>query len=269
MEKGNPIYVFKKPNMVCVKPTETESAHDENFVSKFLILLMNSGGIPVYDQKYGKLVTAQKFFLINSFIFLTTSQVMALKFSVGLHEMTSVLYFILNGCFLNIPTIVLHAKKQNFFNISMTASHSFDRNASVKFKKFFCTYGVTYIGIYTFMLLSPILFLPLSSNKTWTTTNLIIPSWFPWTINTRSKWFISAGLQFFWLSVLSFPILCIFLFTAYFILEVKFQFDRLYQAIQLTNDGSLPVINMNWATGDALTILKACIHRHQIISRYE
>lgn len=244
----------------------TKRARD--FVSKFLVLLLNSGGIPVTGQKYGQLIALQKYYLIYSFIFLTSCQVLSLKTFNHLYEATIALAFIFNGLFLNIPTIILHLKKENFLKISEIVSHDFEVNASIQFRKFFFSYGISYISCYSLMLLSPVLFFPISGHKVGDPGTLLIPCWFPWTINTLTKYLLTVILQFSWLFALSLPILLGFTFTAYFVVEVRFQFDRLCHAIELTQREFTTLPNKNWAAGNEdLMILNLCIHQHQIILR--
>lgn len=115
-----------------------KQVHGE-FSTKFLILLLNTAEIPIQGQKYGKFIPVMKYYLIYSFIFLTTSQILSLRFLHTWPEVCIALVFIFNGVFLNSTTAVLHLKKQNFINILNIVCNKFDTNASTRFRKFCIT----------------------------------------------------------------------------------------------------------------------------------
>lgn len=239
----------------------------QDFSSKFLILLLNTAGIPIEGQKYGKFIRILKYYLLYSFVILTSSQVLSLRFINAKPAVCIALVFIFNGIFLNTTTMVLHLRKQNFFNILNIVYNHFHRNASSKFKKFFLTYGVAYFSIYSFMILSPFLFFPISNNELGDPGTLLIPCWFPWIIDTYWKYVLTISLQFSWLSALSLPVLLSFTFTAYFVIEVEFQINHLCCIIQSTEDEPTRTKSDCRSRCSDLQTLKTSIRQYQIIFR--
>lgn len=239
---------------------------DQKFFSKFLALLLYTAGVAMDTQHCFNFVRAIKYYLIYSFIFITVGQVMSLKFVNAKSEICLALVFIFNGIFLNTTTIILHIKKRNFISISNIVNNNFYMNASTRFKQFYLTYGVAYFIIYCIALLSPFLLFPISGKTLGDPSTLLVPSWFPWTIDTYLKYILTTTLQFSWLSVLSLPVLLGFMLPAYFILEVQFQFDCLCNAIQSTGSVS-GKHHGHISRYNDLDVLKACIRQHQIILR--
>lgn len=239
----------------------SDGEKDEDFAAKYFILVLNSAGIPLEEQKHRELISMLKYYILYSFIFITISQVLMLRNFDSLHEAGIAISFIFNGIFMNTTTAVLHLKKQNFINILQIIRKDFDVSASARFKKFFFTYGVTYFSIYSFMLLPPVLFFPLSGRELDDPNALLVPCWFPWNVDTYLKYILTNALEFSWLCALSVPVTLSFMLTAYFLMEVEMQFDFLCRAIRSTEDTHVGKAKFELNDSE---MLKMCIRRHQI-----
>lgn len=249
---------------------------ENNFTAKYLIALLNMSGIALESQKFqtkGRLINMWKYYLLYSFTFLTTSQVLTLQSNETAYEASMTLIFIFNGIFLNITIIIMHIKKEcimemlNIFSIdfvTVSRQTGFSQSTNERFKNFFLSYVITYYTIYIIMILSPFLFFPISDNKLGDTNTLLIPCWFPWVIDTYTKYILTIALQFSWLGALSIPILLSFTFVTYFVIEVKSQVEILSKVVvKWKND------DFKFENGTMMCLVfKRFIMHHQILLRY-
>lgn len=250
---------------------------EDNFTAKFFSFVLNTAGIPNEWQKgqlEGKLITIWKYYLLYSFTLLTTSQLLALRNNETPYELCMSLIFILNAIFLNITVVVRHIKKESIFEMLKIFNTDFvfiseqtgiPQITNKRFKEFILSFGVSYCVIYVVVISSPFLFFPISSNKLGDTNTLLIPCWFPWTIDTYTKYILTIALQFSWLGALSIPILTGFLFTTYFIIEVKCQVEVLSKVVMKWKSE-----NMRNADERRMHLeFKMFIRYHQVIWRFD
>lgn len=111
--------------------------------------------------------------------------------------------------------------------------------------------------------MSPFLFFPISGNKLGDPNTLLIPSWFPWKIDSGLKYILTIGLQFSWLGPLSIPVLLNFTFVVYFIIEVRIQYDILYEDVLKIKEASY----FHEYDDTIMVKFKSCIRHYQMISR--
>lgn len=246
---------------------------EKNFTSKFLAFLLNISGIPLEWQKNkrsGRLVTIWKYYLLYAFIFLTSSQIILLKDTRSLYDLCTTLIFIFNGIFLNSTTIMLHVKKHNVMEmlniferdfVNIAQESQYPQKTNDKFKVFFLFYGLVFFSIFGLVILTPFLLLPISGNTMGDVDTLLIPCWFPWQIDSYPKYLSTIALQFSWLGAVSMPITQVFIFTSYFVIEVKCKVEMLEDVAMKMNDQD---------NDDQLyRNFKTFIRYHQVIWRYD
>lgn len=250
-----------------------------NFSSKFLTFLLNAAGIGLPSQKYARYINFYKYYLLQAFILLTSAQVVLVRNLTTLAEITITLVFINNGIFLNSTTLFLHLKRKCMINISKSINedfahiNSFDTISSgVKFKKFFRTFGAPGVIIYLLSLLSTVLLFPFSNKEYSDITALPIPSAFPWKVNNLQKYLFTIALQINWLAILSLPVALIFLFSIYYMIEIRVQYDILCKSVeQFGKSDDWLGLAQNFDTNIENKVLQSfncCIKHHQKILKY-
>ncbi len=243
-----------------------------NFTSNFLVHLLNTAGIPLAHQRHAEYIRLVKYYLLYSFLLLTTCQLFVLRNLASFDDIAVSLAYINCGIFYNATTLVLHLKKRDVRSIfdfvkSGRVDYFTPRGASAddKFRKFFLTYGVAYFTLYAVADLSPVLFFPFSEKKLGDATALILPCAFPWTIDSYLKYALTLGLQVSWLLPLSTPVLLNVMFAAYFVIEVRTQYDGLCEMLTELKDKKRPKMTDFDAEEAELLWFKRCIRHHQNI----
>lgn len=251
-----------------------------NFNTKFLATLLNLSGIALPAQKHAKYVHMLKYYLVYSFILMTSAQVVLFRRPSTLAEMSTAVVFFNCGLFLNGTTLVLHLKKK--YMINLIQSMRFDLNqffsvfsivpTSQKFKKFFFNIGLPGICMYVFSTSGTALLFPFSDKSYDDINALLVPGAFPWTIDSKAKYLITVALEFSWLSVLSAPVVLNFIFGFYYIFEVQIQYEILCKMIDDFNYSN------EWKSVDGnldkkiehkmIKSFEYCIRHHQNIVKF-
>lgn len=255
------------------------TSHTSNFSSKFLTFLLNAAGIGLPSQMHAVYINFYKYYLLQAFILLTSAQVMLVRNLTTLAEITITLVFINNGIFLNSTTLFLHLKKKYIINIFESINedfaqiNSFDTiSSSVKFKKFFHTLGAPGVVTYLLSLSSTVLLFPFSNKEYSDITALPIPSAFPWKVDNLQKYLLTIALQINWLAILSLPVALIFLFSIYYMIEIRVQYDILCKSIeQLNHSDEWISLAHNFDSNTENKVLQSfncCIKHHQKILKY-
>ncbi|KAK7575814.1 hypothetical protein V9T40_012100 [Parthenolecanium corni] len=210
-----------------------------NFSSKFLTFLLNAAGIGLPSQKHARYINLYKYYLLQAFILLTSTQVVLVRNLTTLAEITITLVFINNGIFLNSTTLFLHLKQKYIINILESINedfleiNSFDTiSSSVKFKTFFRSIGAPGVITYLLSISSTVLLFPFSNKEYSDITALPVPSAFPWKVDNLRKYLLTIALQINWLAILSLPVVLIFLFSIYYMIEIRVQYDILCKSIR-------------------------------------
>lgn len=249
-----------------------------NFTSKFFIVLLNVFGVPIKCR----IARFFKYYFIYAFSFLTANQVLTLRERTTIIDISICLIFIFSGIYYNITSGIIYLKNRfifamyNMMNTDFADYSTLDiRSTNEKFRKFFFKYGILFCVTYSFSLLSPVLFFPLSGKQLGDLSTLIIPCKFPWTINTYPKYLLTVLLQLSWVGVLSVPVILNFMFVIYFMMEVRVQFEILNRWIKELDKSFVTWIMSN--EKDVVLVhesrrfvnsFKHCIRRHQKILRY-
>lgn len=248
----------------------TESSNA--FISWFITTLLKTAGISVNSKNSSSFLHFLKYYLLYAFASTTGCQIALLKECKTTYQVTLTLAYIFSGMFLNTSTVVLHLYKKNLFNIlnfvdnelPFIMSRNKDiRKSNEEFRKLFFSYGIAYYVVYTFACISPFVFFPISGNKLGDTNTLLIPSWFPWQIDSGLKYILTIGLQFSWLFPLSIPVLLNFTFYLYFIIEVRIQYEILCGNISKLKE--YPSSCQNEENQAIRIHFTACVQHHQMI----
>nr|ALV87617.1 odorant receptor 2 [Drosicha corpulenta] len=229
------------PNWTFTSEDNSHQRQHKPYVRYFLSFFLASVGIATDRQnKFVKLLWPK--FLVLCFVSSFSCVTVRLLFLRDLSKIVQTLVSLLHMAFLNFSTFSIYLHRRDILDMVQIKDDHFgsyyDKSLVVKnymtsdedFKVFLQKWGTLASLIHaTGFILAPF-FLFLFSGTTTTTAELadndslyILPSWYPWSVDSDARYLLTYALQFVQVSALCVPIIGNFLFIIYFVIEIRLQ----------------------------------------------